>query len=176
MWGFMAAGMGLNMFGGIMQGQAQRRTASYNARLLQQRAAQVEAVSEVEQTEMRKQKRRTAGAQRAAYGKSGAMITSGTPLLVMAEQASEMERDILEQKRNRLIEAQGLRHQAAMTHYQGRMASRASMFGASGTLLGGLSQMQGMGGGSTPKASAPNANLQWYNTPTQMSNQSLYYR
>lgn len=130
------AGGGLSAFGSYAAGQAQQGAADYNAKLLQQRAQMVEQASRSETTRAHKEARKLKGAQQAGFAKSGAMITSGTPLMVLAEQAGDMEKDILEQRRNRMIEAQGLRSQAEMLKIQGKQASAAGKLGAVTSLLG----------------------------------------
>jgi hypothetical protein len=147
--GLAAAGTGLKAYGQYQAGRQQQAMADYNARLLDQRAAATEQAMRVETEMGHEQARRMKAQQRAAYSASGAEITSGTPLLVMAEQSAIMERDILQQRRNRMIEAQQLRSEAAMTQYGGQMQKRAGTMGAITTILGGAAQigMSGMGGG-----------------------------
>lgn len=141
------AGGGLSAFGSYAGGMAQRRTAEYNSRILQQKARMVEQVSAEETSQMHKEGRRLKASQTSGYAKSGAMIGSGTPLMVLAEQAGEMEMDVLKQRRNRAIEAQGLRSQAEMLRIQGKQASRAGIIGA-GTALLGTAGKAGMAMGS----------------------------
>ena len=66
-----------------------------------------------------------------------------------------MERDILQQRRNRMIEAQQLRSEAAMTKYGGQMQKRAGTLGAFSTILGGAGKigLASMGGGGGTGAS-----------------------
>jgi len=151
--GLAAAGTGLEAFGQYQAGRQQQAMADYNARLLDQRAAATEQAMRIETEMGHEQARRMKAQQRAAYSASGAEITSGTPLLVMAEQSAIMERDILQQRRNRMIEAQQLRSEAAMTQYGGQMQKRAGTLGAFSTILGGagkigLASMGGGGGGA----------------------------
>ena len=152
--GLAAAGTGLQAFGQYQAGRQQQAMADYNARLLDQRAVATEQAMRIETEMGHEQARRMKAQQRAAYSASGAEITSGTPLLVMAEQSAIMERDILQQRRNRMIEAQQLRSEAAMTQYGGQMQKRAGTLGAFSTILGGagkigLASMGGGGGGAS---------------------------
>lgn len=137
-------GGGLGAFGSYMGGMADRRSAEYNAAIMEQKAELSRQASERETEMMHDQGRRLKAEQVAAYGKSGAVLTSGTPLSVLAEQSAKMERDVLEQRRNRMIEQQQLKSQAEMLRYQGKMASRAGLFGATSSLLGGAAQAGGM--------------------------------
>jgi hypothetical protein len=152
MGAFMAVlGLGgglLGAYGKYQQGRQAQATANYNARLREQQAKLTEQAMASETTRSHQEARRMKASQEAAYASSGAVVGSGTPLLVLAEQAGAMEKDILNQRRSRMMEAQGLRSEAAMLKYEGRMAKRAGTIGAVSTLLGtGASLAGGMGGG-----------------------------
>jgi hypothetical protein len=148
--GLGLAGSGMGAFGSYMSGRQQRRQAEYNANLMHQRADAVGQLSARESELARERGRELKASQLAAYAKSGAVPTSGTPLVVMAEQAADMERDILERRRSRLIEQQQLRSQAEMLKAQGKAASRGGLLGGAAQLLGGAGKagmlMSGTGG------------------------------
>jgi len=122
--------------GQLMGGEAEEQAGKYNARLKRQRAKAVEQAMEMETGTLHDSARRKKAEQTAIAAKSGGQISSGTPLLVLAEQAGKMERDILEHRRGRMIEAQQLRSGAAMDEWQGKQAKRAAQFGAFSSLLG----------------------------------------
>ena len=67
-----------------------------------------------------------------------------------------MQRDILEMRRNRAIEAISLRHGASMKRYEGDMAKDAARMNAFTTILGGAAQfgLAGGFGGGTPSGSS----------------------
>jgi len=88
-------------------------------------------------------KRRAMATQRAAYGKTGA-ATSGTPMAVMLEQATEMEMDIQNQRRNRLLQAQNLRQQGKTAVYEGEMQAQQAI--AEGKAAARSSMMSGLMG------------------------------
>ena len=133
-------GAGLGAFGQWQAGQQANKTAHYNARLKEQQAVLTEQAMATETTRSHEEARRLKATQESQYGSSGAVVSEGTPLLVLAEQAGLMEKDILNQRRNRMIEAQGLRSEAAMLRFDGKQAKRASNIGAVTTLLGGAVQ------------------------------------
>ena len=116
-------------------GQAAKATANYNAKLAENEAKAKEQQAHVESQQMQKQKERLIAAQRAGFAKGGAVITEGTPLLLMAEQAGEAELDILNQQRNRAMEATSLKSEATLQKYQGKQAARAANIQAAGTVL-----------------------------------------
>lgn len=133
----MVLGTGLDMFGKFQAGEEQYASAKHNATILNQRAKAVESASASETSRMHKEARGLKAEQLAAASKSGAAISEGTPLAVLAEQAGIMEMDIMEQRRTRAIEAQGLRSQAKQTLLQGKQARKAARFSMLGP-LGGL--------------------------------------
>ena len=116
-------------------GQAAKATTKYNAKLAENEAKAKEQQAHVESRQMQKQKERLLAAQRAGFAKGGAVITEGTPLLLMAEQAGEAELDILNQQRNRAMEATSLKSEATLQKYQGKQAARAANIQAAGTVL-----------------------------------------
>lgn len=132
------AGAGVAGYGMYQSGQSQKAMANYNSKLARNEAIAKEQQSRAESLQMRGDKDRLLAAQRAGYAKSGAIMTEGTPLLVMAEQAGMMELDILNAQRNRSMEAQALRSQATLDKYAGNQAAKAATIGAGGTLLSGV--------------------------------------
>ena len=144
-----AVGTGLNIFGTETSIQQQRETGRLNQRLLYQQAELQEQAMERETEIATEQARRTKAAQYASYAKSGAMPTEGTPLLVMVEQSGEMQRDILENRRNRMIQAQGLRYQGDVTYEQAKRAGYATRI--QGMMQEASSWSSMMGGGGSDK-------------------------
>lgn len=128
--------------------RAIRQMADYNARVKEMEARSVRETMGAETTRAYKGKRRQMASQRAAYAKTGA-VSSGTPLAVMIEQATEMEMDIQSQRRNRLLQEQTLQQEAKTGRYQGEVqaqnaiaegkaASRASLLGGISGAIGGI--------------------------------------
>lgn len=136
----MIGGMALGAYGQYKQGQAAEAAGRYNAKRLKQRAQLTEQAMESETRRSRDEARRLKASQLAGFAKSGARVDVGTPLLVMAEQAGDMERDILNQRRNRQIEIQGLRSGADMTKFGAKQTGTASKIGTATTLLGGATR------------------------------------
>lgn len=151
-----AVGQVANMVGTEMAVESQREAGRYNKKLLYQQAELQEQAMERETELATKQGRRLKASQRAAYAKGGAMIDSGTPLLVQVEQAGEMSRDILENRRNRMIQATGLRHQGDVTELQAKQQGYATrLAGISGAMNMGSSMMGGGGGGGKQPQQKP---------------------
>ena len=119
------------------QGDAAMRQAEYNALLQRNKAQAIAYARRAETSRMTESARRAKASQRAIYSKTGAVITGDTPLFVMLEQAGDMQQDIMNQRRNRMIQEQQARAGADMTEYEGQMARQAAYQAASNTLLSG---------------------------------------
>ena len=138
--------------GAVMGGSAARDAAEYNAKVIQQKADSVAQAKEADTKTLQRQSRRLKSEQVAGYSKSGAMIGQGTPLLVMAEQSGDMQRDILNYRRNRLIEEQQLRSEAEAMRWSGRMQQRGAILGGITGGAQGMGTILGNKGGSTAGA------------------------
>lgn len=106
--GFMAAGTGMQFYGGMQQakglraaGSAAMQTAEYNAairrrneRVANQEADLRERVGDREALRFRKQFSKLQAKTETAYRKSGVATSTGTPLLVMMENANEAEEEV----------------------------------------------------------------------------------
>lgn len=119
------------------QGDAAMRQAEYNAQLQRNKAQSIAYARRAETSRMTASARRVKASQRAQYSKTGAVITGDTPLFVMLEQAGDMQQDIMNQRRNRMIQEQQAEAGADMTEYEGQMARQAAYQAASNTLLSG---------------------------------------
>ena len=142
----VVAGASLTAYSQYQAGKAQKAMADYNAKLAENEAIAQEQATRAETERMRSEKRRMLATQRAAYGKTGAIATEGTSLLTMAEQAGEMEKDILNMQRTGAMQAQASRSEAALSRYQGKQAKAQGIMKAGSSLLSGVA-----GGVSTYK-------------------------
>ena len=145
-----AVGAGVSAYGQYQAGQSQKAMANYNAKLAENEAIAKQQQTVAETERMRAQKKRMMSAQRATAGKTGAMISGGTPLLVMAEEAGLMELDILNMRRTGKMEAGASIAESKMSKWEGKQAARAGMISAGGTLLSGAGNALFMGA-SKPK-------------------------
>lgn len=123
--------------------QAIRQMADYNAKVKEMEARSVRKTMGAETTRAYKSKRQQMASQRAAYSKTGA-VSSGTPMAVMLEQATEMEMDIQNQRRNRLLQEQNLKQQAKTGRYEGEMQAQNAI--AEGKAAGRASLLGGITG------------------------------
>ena len=146
--GLAVAGTAVSLYGQNQASKAAEATGKYNAKLAENEAIAKEQQAHVESQQMQKDKERLAASQRAGFAKGGAVITEGTPLLLMAEQAGNAELDILNQQRNRAMEASGLRAEGAMSLYEGKQARKAGKIGMIGTTLSGAGSAFSAGKGA----------------------------
>lgn len=144
-------GIGMDILGAGISSSAQKDAGRYNKKLLYQQAEMQEQAMEAETDIANKQNRATKASQQAAFAKSGAVISSGTPLLVMLEQSGNMQMDILENRRNRLIQAEGLRHQGDVAYAQAKNASKATLINSAIGIAGKVSSMDFKGMTGTKK-------------------------
>lgn len=111
---------------------AQRRQMEYNKRLAEREAAQTEAATQENVRRQRLQAEELQARQRAMLGKSGAAMTSGSPLAVLGQTAADEELKIQDTAYQGYNKAMQSREQAKMYGYQAKIhdynaaAARAS--------------------------------------------------
>jgi hypothetical protein len=121
----------------FMQGQSAARAASANAAMAEEEAQRARQTAAVEEQRNRDQSRRIISAQRAAYGASGVVSEEGSPLLALADSASEAELDALTIRYSGATQARRLQAQAASDRASASGARMQGLVGAGTTLLGG---------------------------------------
>jgi len=124
----------------MQQGQVAQQMASYNNIILNQRADQAQAEARARADIQARDSARRLGATRAAYGASGVDVNTGTPLEVMADEATEGEL----QRRLTLYQgdaqAYNLRQQGMLALAGGGAAANAADTAAGTTLLTGAAR------------------------------------
>ena len=130
-------GGSMQAYGQYQAGQAAQDVANYNAKLAENEAIAREQATRSETERIRSEKEKMTARQRAGYAKTGAVITEGTPLLAVAEEAGLMELDILQAQRTGMLQAGASRSQAVIDRWSGKQAARAGIIGAGSTLLSG---------------------------------------
>ncbi len=120
------AGTAMSAIGQYRAGQAQEAANEYNAQITERKAVQEEQAS-------RDRLRKLMGTQRAMYAKAGVNLSSGSPLLVLAETAAEGEKEALNIR-------YGGQEESNLQRFYGTQAKKAGTIGAASTLLTGLGQ------------------------------------
>jgi hypothetical protein len=146
----IAAIAGSQIYGGIaaeQEGKSQQAIQNYNAAVMEQQAKATEQKTAFEQKRQAEAAERQASKLQAGLGAAGAVTTTGTPLLIQAKQASELELENLmigyegatEAARAR-SEAAGYKMQGKLVRQRGRAEMIGGFMGAGGTLLTGFSK------------------------------------
>ena len=155
------AGTAAGIVGGIQSyeqqktnAEAQQNMMRYNARMEQREADAELAEANEAARRQREEDARLRAAQRAAYGKSGAAMTSGSPLAVLGDTAANQELGIQDIHRTGARAYSRRTAQAQNYLYQGRVAgnsvSRGQLIGSlGGSIAGGLSGVGGAISGGT---------------------------
>jgi hypothetical protein len=132
-----AGSMVLSIAGGFLKSKYQKRLARTKARMIKQfadynadvkdmEARSVLQTMGAETTRSYKQKRKSMAAQRATFAKTGATL-SGTPSSVLLDQALEMQYDIANERRNRMLQAQTLTQTGKTTRYEGKLDAKSAL-------------------------------------------------
>lgn len=131
----MAAAAVVSAVGQIQSGNAQKKLANYNAGLLEQQADSTLAWSKYNADRQREKANRMNATAEAMFAGNGVEVTSGSPLVVLADNAAQAELENLAIMRQGEGEAQNLRAQAAGARFQGQIAMRSSRIQAGASLL-----------------------------------------
>jgi hypothetical protein len=118
------------------EGKAEEKGDQFARNIALEQAQASRAKAQYDADVEREEARRRLSAQNAKFAKSGVDLT-GTPLMVMAEQARFSEKDIQSILYTGEIEATNYERQAALHAQRGKQARRASEYTAGATLLSG---------------------------------------
>jgi hypothetical protein len=139
--GITALGTGFSAYGQYQQGKAQREAYEQNAEISRQNAIAAEKQAAYEEDIQREKANALKSRQRALYAKAGVDITSGSPLLVMAEDMERAEADAQAIRYGGNVKKTQYLNQANMLDWSGEQAYSAGKTGAFSTILGGLGSM-----------------------------------
>ncbi len=141
---------GASILGGAAQSRAQRaqgklqlEEAKYNKQVYDNRAKSIEMASGAEQRRIGKAQRKAQAEQKVAFAKTGAQISSDTPLIVQLDQLSDMVYDLNNFKRNEAIKASEQTQAGEMTLYKGKVANQQARAQAKATMISSV--MTGIG-------------------------------
>lgn len=135
----MAAATAVSAYGQYQQGKAEKKMHDANARI-QERNAQIALEKANYEAELASQKlRRAIGAQRAAQGASGYLM-SGSALDLQEDSVTQGEMDRLAILYGGNVDAENWRSEADLSRMKGKAAKQAGTTAAFGTLLSGGAQ------------------------------------
>lgn len=140
----IATGVGTYM---SVQGQrnaadAAEKTADYNAKIQRDQAVQESAAAAENSRRKARENARIIGRQRAIIAQSG-LAMEGTPLAVLGETASMLQRDILDMGYDAQNKVNNLQAGANMSLWQGKNQASALRTEALTTGLSGVASMAG---------------------------------
>jgi len=127
----------------VQAAKAEEKTAKENARIEAENAAAAKRRYDYEAKIKREENERLSSKQRALYAKSGVEIDSGTPLLVLAEEARKMEEDALFIEEQGNVEYNAGMSRASIWNTRAREARRSGNVGAVGTILKSAKRLWG---------------------------------
>lgn len=131
----LTAGAGLlNAVGQYQQGQQMAQAADFNSKNYERQASELKTKAAQTVEIGAANKASALSSMKSAYGFRGVKI-SGSPLLVMAEIAANLESDIRETEYNTLIGASQAESAAAQERMKARMARASGITGAAGALM-----------------------------------------
>lgn len=166
--GVMAAGAAVSAASSIASGYQQKQAHDYNARVAEMHATASEDAARLEEESSRIRTKRLQGTVRARAGASGLSIADGSPLEVLAANASEGEFEALLARYGGAVEASRARSSAQMSRHQGRQAVIGGWMGAGAQLLQSAGGAYRIAGPSRPAstgfdsaAAARRAGLTW---------------
>jgi hypothetical protein len=132
------AGAGMMAMNQFQAGQAQQKAYNANAEMANQEAEANLVATGYKTQIMERDARAMSARQRVLYAKAGVDITSGSPLLIMAEDAGRAAEDRYMTGYAGQVEATKLRNQGNLYRYYGDQAASAGRSGAMATLVSGL--------------------------------------
>lgn len=182
------AAMDYNALVAEQNAKHQAQMAEFNAKLAENESIAEQQFMAAETERMRSEKQKALARKKALYGKTGAVISEGTPLLVLAEQAGEMELDIITRQADSYRRQQALGHEADQYRWQagvalmegqaqaegyrhaGSQAYKAGKMAAIGSILTGSAQAAGQVAGkrygSSQRAGVRQGQQRNYKAPT----------
>lgn len=134
--GLFSAGIGMSAMGEKQKGEAQAAWLKYDSALAKREAEITEKKTSYEVASLRRQGEKFKAEQRATVGASGVRL-EGSPLEVLAETASEIERDALMTRYAGKVEEKKYMAQSALLKTQGKYAKKAGNLSALTTLISG---------------------------------------
>lgn len=166
---FGAAGLGLGLFGSVLQGIAGRNSAKYNEKVANNNATVAQQQGNYEADQQFRQNERLLGSQLVQGAKSGA-TNSGSLLDSLANSAGIGQQNIDTIGYNTALQVNANRAQAKQFKNQARSSLFTSVLSGATNLFSGISQQY-----NNP-VNQPNQNIPLANQPNPYATLSNYSR
>jgi hypothetical protein len=137
----MALSAATAAYGSYSSGQAQKKAAEFNAQVQEQNASAAKEKAAYDEQQQRYKARLLISTQIARYSASGADISEGTPLDVVAEQAFQSEKDSIAIRYGGDVAGSRYLSAASGERFQGQNAATAGQISAVGSILQGAGSM-----------------------------------
>jgi hypothetical protein len=134
-----AVGVGVSAYGQYQSGQAQEKAYKQQASIAEADATAEKTKAVYEERQARDRLKALIGTQRTLYAKAGVDLSSGSPLLVLADTAAKGEEDLQMIRYGGDVNVARQRNQATLARFYGSSASKAGTIGAIGSGLSGFS-------------------------------------
>ena len=128
-------GGGMDAYGQIQSGKAEKKAQEYNAAVARQQAQATRTSGELGEIVTRRQVKQAIGAQRSAYAKAGVTFT-GSAIDTMVDSLTNAEFGIAVEKYSSEVQARGYESEAALRSFYGGQAVKTSRINAFSSLLG----------------------------------------
>ncbi len=130
----------LNVVSSLRAGAVEREQANVESAFAEAQASQEEARAADEEKRRRQAAAKLTSTQRARFAAQGIDISTGTPLLVVAETLLASQEDVEAIRETGRAKAKTFRVQAHTFRDFGKQSQRATRIGAGSSLLSGLAQ------------------------------------
>jgi hypothetical protein len=137
-----AVGAAASAYGTYAASEAASEAHTYNKKIAENQAVYAQQQADIAAQTEQEKNRHILAAQRAAYGSSG-VTDEGSPLMVMADTARQMERDQYLIKYGGDVSASGYRAQAGLQGLYSRQSQQQGQVGAGVSLLSSASNIGG---------------------------------
>lgn len=134
-------GAAVSALGSVVGGIQGMQSANYNAKLASRNAEIAKRQGELEAERLDRDGRRQRGAISAAYGANNIVGGEGSPLDVLENSFTTAELDKQNAEYNANIRAYGYNAEAAKYKQEAGNSLTRGLFGAAGTVIGGLSSL-----------------------------------
>jgi len=136
-----AVGVGVSAYGQYQSGQAQEKAYKFNAAIAEQDATAERKKALYEESQARFRLKQLMGTQRTLYAKAGVDLSSGSPLMVLADTAARGEEDIQMIRYGGDVAVAQQRNRASLARFYGSQAGKAGTIGAFGSAASGFSDV-----------------------------------
>ena len=138
-----AVGGGISAYGQIQSAKVESAAYKYNASINEADAVAARRKADYEEKESRKRLQALMGTQRTLYAKAGVDLSSGSPLLVLAETAAEGEEEAMNIRWGGDVAVAEEKNKATLNRFYARQTVKAGKRAAWSTALSSFSGSAG---------------------------------